>query len=82
MASLPKSVADGLFMAVERVPATAWGATFLSPHPKAWDFRHVLQVEDNGHEKMVTFHPNEGPSEVTQLSEKIITLKNKNHENL
>jgi len=74
LARLPRSEAEELRHEVELVPETAWGASFLAPHPKPWDFHHLLRVEDNGREKWVAFHLNEGPSVLTRLSEKLIKL--------
>jgi hypothetical protein len=56
---------------IESVPKTAWGSSFFAAHPKPWDFRHVLQVEDDdGTTKQVQFHRDQGPPELTRIVDK------------
>jgi hypothetical protein len=56
------------------VPENVWGASLLAPHPKPWDFRNVLRVEEGGTERNVTFHRSAAPTELTRLADRIIKL--------
>jgi hypothetical protein len=74
LAQLAKTAAEKLRHELEHVPETAWGASFFSSHPKSWDFRYLLRVEENDKKKQVIFNRNEGPPELTRLAETIISL--------
>ncbi len=68
---LPEGVASEMHRLLEAVPPSVWGESYLSNHPKPWDFRHELSVRD-GEQRMVTFHKGQGPSELTTLAERIV----------
>ncbi|HUS34831.1 MAG TPA: protealysin inhibitor emfourin [Verrucomicrobiae bacterium] len=70
--SLPKEQAHEIKTLYEAVPPKAWGGSFLSAHPKSWDFKHVLKVRDDGAERRVEYHQNEGPPELMRLGEKVL----------
>jgi len=74
LARLPSSEAARLSHEIDLIPKTAWGASFFSSSPKPWDFRYSLSIEDTGTEKSVSFHRNQGPPELTRLSEEIVKL--------
>lgn len=54
---------------LERLPAETWSKRFVAPHPKSWDFLHVLSLEDGHGPRSVTFHLGQGPQELTALAE-------------
>lgn len=68
---LPADLASETRRLLNAIPPSAWGGSFLSNHPKPWDFKHRLSVHDGG-ERVVTFHKGYGPAELTTLAERII----------
>jgi hypothetical protein len=75
LSQLPEAKAAELHQGLQSIPPTAWGASFFAPHPKPWDFQHVLQVEDGGSTRRVEFHRGQGPPELTRMAEKLIELQ-------
>ena len=69
-----KSDAAEIGRDLEAIPNTAWGGSFLAPHPKPWDFQFTLTFEKDGHQRTVKFHRNQGPPELSRLAEKITDL--------
>lgn len=69
---LPAAQARPLRDALEQIPESAWGGTFTLPHPKPWDFRHVLKTGSGGDERVVTFHRGAGPPALTRLAESLL----------
>jgi hypothetical protein len=72
---LAPELAAELRARVERIPEDAWGKSFLAPHPRSWDFRHVLRLEDAaGAARAVTFHLDTGPGELSGLARRLTEL--------
>ena len=69
---LPKAQAQEIKALYEALPQQMWGGSFLSAHPKSWDFKYVLKVRGDGAERRVEYHQNEGPPELTPLGEKVL----------
>ncbi|MGZ4961153.1 MAG: protealysin inhibitor emfourin [Limisphaerales bacterium] len=77
VAHLPEREANKIRALVAATPDSAWGGSFFEPHPKPWDFRHTLCVEENGNAKRVVFHRNQGPASLTELADKVNEAGNK-----
>jgi hypothetical protein len=75
LSRLPASKAAEIARELRSIPQSAWGSSFLAPHPKSWDFRHVLQVKDeDGTWRQVEFNRNQGPPELTRLVDRICEI--------
>src|SRR5205085_6081482 len=59
---------------LERLSDGAWGRSFLAPYPKPWDFLHELRLEEDGKQKWVRFHLNQGPPELSSIAEQLKRL--------
>jgi len=66
--TLKSELASQLRSDLASIPAAAWGSSFIAPHPKPWDFRHVLRVKDQGHERTITFHLDNGPPALSRIA--------------
>ena len=75
LAKLPGPEVERIRQDLNAIPANAWGQSFLSAHPKPWDFTHRLVLENTGIQKSIVFHLNEGPSALTTLAAKIVSLE-------
>jgi len=69
---IPDGVATEIRSLLGSIPPSAWGGSFLSNHPRPWDFKQELTVREEGKERTVTFHKGQGPAELTKLTEKIL----------
>jgi len=69
---LPPAEASKLRADLEQIPESAWGSSFLLPHPKPWDFRHVLSVKSGEREQVVTFHGGAGPAALTAIAKSLL----------
>jgi hypothetical protein len=65
--SLSRDQAREIQSQVEAVPSGTWGGSFLSPHPKSWNFREALRIQGDGPERHVEFHIDQAPPELAQL---------------
>lgn len=72
LSELGQDAADELRHAVESLPQSAWGHSFLSEYPKPWDSLQILTIEEMGHQKSITFHRHEGPPELIRLADRIV----------
>ncbi|HEY4300638.1 MAG TPA: hypothetical protein VGM73_07185 [Candidatus Didemnitutus sp.] len=63
---------NSLSQEIDAIPGSAWNGKFLSPHPKPWDFRHVLRVGEGAAARSVEFHLDQGPPVLTRLAAKIV----------
>jgi len=72
LGELPESKAAELRRELELIPSMAWGRSFFAPHPKPWDFRYLLRVEDGDNTKQTEFHRYQGPAELSRIAEKIL----------
>ncbi len=69
---LPPDRAAKLRADLEQIPASAWGSSFLLPHPKPWDFRHVLSVTSGDQPRVITFQRGAGPPALTKIAEELL----------
>jgi hypothetical protein len=75
LGQLPQAKSAELQSGLDSIPEAAWGSSFFAPHPKPWDFHHVLKVEDDqGVTRQVEFHRGQGPPELTGMVDKITEL--------
>lgn len=75
LSKLDEKAAAELRQALKSIPQNAWGRAFLSEHPKPWDFLQMLTVQEQGRQRSITFHRNEGPPELVQVADKIMGLQ-------
>lgn len=66
--TLRPELASQLRSELATIPEAAWGSAFTAPHPKPWDFRHVLRVKDQDHERAITFHLDQGPPALSRIA--------------
>lgn len=68
----PSTAATDVRRDLGRLNDDDFGRSFLAPHPKPWDFRHVLKVSDAAGERAVTFHLEQGPPELTRIAKRLL----------
>jgi hypothetical protein len=68
---LGPDVAAQLHRDLEQLPEDTWGQSFLSPHPKPWEFLHELRVVEDGRDRSVRFHLNQGPPALSRIAEQL-----------
>jgi hypothetical protein len=66
---LDPATATQIGHALKLLPDQTWGQSYLSPHPKSWDFLHKLTITDAHGEKTVQFHSGVGPPGLTRIAE-------------
>ena len=57
---------------IDALPESTWGGSFMSSHPKPWDFKHTLIVGEGEQRRAVTFHKGNGPVQLTTLAEWLV----------
>jgi hypothetical protein len=72
LTKLPAEQSARLCQDLDAIPADTWSRKFLSPHPKPWDFRHVLRVGEGAAARSVEFHLDQGPAALTRLAAGIV----------
>jgi hypothetical protein len=72
LAKLAPEEAAELRRLIERLPDDIWGGSYLAPHPKSWDFRHILQVTEGDNSRTAVFHGGQGPAELTTIARRLI----------
>ena len=73
---LAPTAAARLHHDLEQLPTNTWGQSYVSPKPQSWDFLHHLTVTDDGKEKSVQFHLNQGPPALTQIAQQMTEIQN------
>jgi len=66
---LDPAIAAQIDHALKLLPDQTWGQSYLSPHPKSWDFLHKLTIIDTHGEKTAQFHSGVGPTGLTRIAE-------------
>jgi len=75
------AVSQRLHRDLEQIPADAWGKSFESAQPKPWDFLYNLSISQDGKQKSVRFHQNQGPPQLSRLVEQLTNLDTPNNAN-
>jgi hypothetical protein len=70
--ALTPELASQLRSDLDSIPDPAWGSAFTAAHPKSWDFRHVLRVNDEGQERTITFHLDNGPPALSRIARSLL----------
>ncbi len=71
---LPAERGRRLRSALDCLPESAWGASFMAPHPTYADFRYMLRQIEGDAWKIVIFHLHQGPAELSEIAQQLIDI--------